>query len=233
LSHKPALACDELAPLLQMGNSILGNIASMGKYLSILTHRLSYCRVESPQDWFLLGSCSQFAQLLGSRYMVKYIAWCAGANASFAEDSFSRMQCVLARLPGGELSLQAALPHLSQEFGYHAAVRMGTEAYWRGNVRLLDAAIERMEGADEAEKDVRLGDPVLELLLLQSCRDKLEWGSSNLADVFSHMRSLSREQRRVYELDAMHLLLSGSDPTTIGMLAQGFELFSSQAQPAD
>jgi hypothetical protein len=189
--------------------------------------------VESPQDWFLLGTCSQFAQLLGSRYMVKYIAWCAGANAGHAEDAFSRMQCVLSRLPGGELKLQAALPHLSQAFGYHAAVRLGTEAYWRGDVRLLDAAIERIEGAAEEEKDEKQGDPVLELLLLQSCRDKLEWGNPNLADVFSHMRTLKVAQRRVYELDAMHLLLSGSDPTTIGMLAQGFELFHSQSQAVD
>jgi hypothetical protein len=210
------------------GNTVFGDLAQMGYYLKVVLPRLSYCKVASRNDWFYLSMCSQFAQLFGNRYLVKYIAWCASANAGFAETDYERTHSMCARLPDGEVKLHSALPLLdASPLGFHVAVRLGTEAYWRKDVRLLDAALERVcsYGPDSSGS----GSGELEFLLLLSCREKLKNGTANLADLFSQLSKADVVQQKVYELDTMHLLMSDADPGTIGMLARGFSLFKAQS----
>jgi hypothetical protein len=210
----------------------LGDLAYMGWFLATILPRLGQARMEGPDDWRVLTQASSYAQLLGSRHMVNLIAWCAAEHAEAADTTYSKLMCLVARMPGGDVKLHTLYPYLADEshLGYYAASRLGVEAYKRGDLPPLEKAIERVTrfGPDSLE----YCDPTLELLILKACREKLASGTVNLVNLMSRLCSLDPLWRRVYELDIAHLFLVDTDPQTIGMLVKGFGLLQNHAAPS-
>lgn len=205
-----------------------GDLSYMGWFLAHLLPRLSGCRIEGESDWKVLAQGSEYAQLLGSRYMLNMIAWAAVQHSADAASPTEKLLCLIARMPGGDVKLHTVTPYLRdpRHIGHYAASRLAEEAYRRADGEVLAAAVERLEmfGPDSALHC----DPLMELLIAKACQDSLGSGTANIISLIARLEGLPEAWRRVYELRICSLFLAETDSLTTGLLAGGFGLLRDQ-----
>jgi hypothetical protein len=211
--------------------SELTDVEGQTGYLRLVLPRLIDTRIESYEDWHALALASHFGQLLSSRYMVKYIAWCAWSNAGNAGSVDERILCLCCSLPGGEIKLPSVYAYLREPgvHGYYFARRLGIEAYWRGEREALQLALQRVAQTPADRIPGLFLHSELDGLLLNACMEKVSQHMTNLPGLFSAIRAADEPYPGLYSTEASVLFLGSEEAATLGMFTQGFDLFPRKA----